>query len=173
MPILDRTLPYTLLLPLAELEHVIHGGGAGTLEVDVAFNPTEEFPKPHPDAPAKLVVSVRKMNTRLVLGLVDVVLTPEQAKEKAEYEAWKKNVADGLAQAEAAHPAEQAEHGDEAPAVALGEPVTPEQSVVIDAAVKESVAGLAELLPDPPLKVDREAVTSPDGETAPPAEQAS
>lgn len=88
MTMSDRPLPYTLLLPLAELEHIIHGGGAGTVEAELVFEATDDYPHAHPDVPAKVVLGFRKMNTRLVAKIVGAVLTPEQAAEKAEHEQW-------------------------------------------------------------------------------------
>ena len=104
MPVIDRPLPYSFLVPLAELDHVIHGdhGVPKTLEVDVVFTPTKDFPEPHRDMPAKGIIQVMKRDHRLVVKLLDVVLTPEQAEEKAEHDAWKAERAAENAKREAA-----------------------------------------------------------------------
>ena len=82
-PMNDRALPYHVRLNIADLEHVIHGGGPKELEADVVFTPTETITRRHDDAPGKLRVMVSKRHTHLEVQLLEVIPTPEQAAEAA------------------------------------------------------------------------------------------
>lgn len=79
---------YHLLLPLAELEHIIHGGGPKEVEAEVLFTPSDDGREAHPDVPAKVIVRCAKMHHRLEVRLLDFVLTPAQEAKKAERDAW-------------------------------------------------------------------------------------
>lgn len=87
MPILDRPIPYHLVLSLQELERTIHGGGPSEVAVDLVFTPTKDTTAPHPDMPAKALARFSMMHGRLEVRLVDIVPTPEQAHWMEEHRA--------------------------------------------------------------------------------------